>query len=116
MAVAKPACYSTIQSAQPKEPESVSPKASSLDHPQPNTLSFGTWLSHLAHEAQRTQSDIEYEQRVESDGQAILNNTTAAQNTNTGCQRPQYKDDEDGNTRNPVQVKRGQERCDDKRE
>jgi hypothetical protein len=56
--------------------------------------------------AQTTKSDVENEQRIYSNGDAIFDNTTPSQNADAGGKRPRNQDNVDGDARDPVQSQR----------
>lgn len=114
IAVAKHKYYSTTENST-TEAKVFSQNASFLINPDLHSKYPGPmarnaflliWQPPSAHKAECAQSNIEDEERVESNSQAILHDPAASQNTHTGRHGPENKKDEDGNTRDPVQMHR----------
>lgn len=68
---------------------------------------------HLANVAQTTQSQVENEERIHSKGNPVFHNTRASKDADTGCQGPCDENKIDGNSSNRVELKCGEECCDD---
>lgn len=94
--------------------ESSKPPFPCPDKPEASILS--KTRGGLADEAQATQAEVKYEQRVDSNGHSVLHHTASAQDANTGGKGPGNQNNVDGDAGNPVEAQGRHQRGEDQRE